>query len=194
MTINSQMKWDQRYRNRPLVEPMAAQVLSENLHLLPTVGSALDLASGLGGNARLLAIHGLETTAWDISAVAMELLDSACDKAGLTIHTQKRDIVENPPHRESFDVIVVARFLDRSVCPYLIAALKPQGVLFYQTFTVQNTGSGGPMNPDYLLRKNELIGLFSELTVLSFRDEGVQGNLHKGLRNESWIIARKEHS
>ncbi len=67
------VKWDTRYREAHRV-PETALVLSEFQHLLPTSGRALDLACGLGGNALLLAAHGLETHAWDISPVGVERL------------------------------------------------------------------------------------------------------------------------
>jgi tellurite methyltransferase len=35
----------------------------------------------------------------------------------------------------AFDVIVVSRFLDRTLSDAIIDALKPDGLLFYQTFT-----------------------------------------------------------
>ncbi|HEB99563.1 MAG TPA: SAM-dependent methyltransferase, partial [Thiotrichales bacterium] len=65
-------KWDARYRESATA--VATEVLVENRHLLPAVGEALDLACGLGGNALLLARHGLRTTAWDLSPVAIERL------------------------------------------------------------------------------------------------------------------------
>ncbi|MCB1754392.1 MAG: class I SAM-dependent methyltransferase [Gammaproteobacteria bacterium] len=186
-----QKKWDERYRKAPDVEPRATDVLLNNLHLLPAQGKALDLACGLGGNARLLAGQGLDTSAWDISPVALQALDTASEKHDLKIETRVCDVLESPPPAASFDVIVVARFLDRRLFPHLRAALKPGGVLFYQTFTLENTGKGGPANPDFLLRSNELLEQFRDLTVLSFRDEGRQGDLQAGLRNESWIIVKK---
>jgi 2-polyprenyl-3-methyl-5-hydroxy-6-metoxy-1,4-benzoquinol methylase len=40
------------------------------------------------------------------------------------------DTLEN----NGFDVIVISRFLDRTLCNAIMAALKPEGLLFYQTF------------------------------------------------------------
>jgi len=58
-------KWNARYRMADTTVADPAVVLSENLHLLPARGCALDLACGAGANALLLARHGLETHAWD---------------------------------------------------------------------------------------------------------------------------------
>ncbi len=192
MSSDEQKKWDQRYTNHPVVEPRAAEVLACNLHLLPSKGKALDLACGLGANAILLAKSGLQTSAWDISPVALKDLQNRSRKLKLRIETQTRDVVKEPPATSSFDLIVISRFLDRGLFPHLIDAVKAGGLLFYQTFTAENTGTGGPSNADFLLKKNELLHLFRGLTVVSFRDEGRIGSLQQGLRNESWIIVKKE--
>lgn len=191
MSIDVQKKWDDRYQKTSVVRPVAAEVLVNNLHLLPETGDALDLACGLGGNALLLAESGLSTSAWDISPVALQRLDAASLVSGNVIKTKACDVVALPPCANSFDVIVVCRFLDRSLFPVLIDALRPEGVLFYQTFTRQNISHGGPSNPSFLLEENELLTLLSGMKVLSFRDEGLQGDHALGLRNESSIVVKK---
>lgn len=191
MSIDVQNKWDARYQKTPLVSPVAAEVLVNNVHLLPESGDALDLACGLGGNALLLAKSGLRTSAWDISPVALKQLDANSLKSGCVIKTKVCDVVSLPPCANSFDVMVVSRFLDRSLFPALIDALRPDGVLFYQTFTRENVKNGGPSNPSFLLEENELLTLFAGMKVLSFRDEGRQGDHALGLRNESWIVVKK---
>ena len=65
-------KWNTKYLQQGPSQWPVAEVLLENKHLLPEQGSALDLACGYGANARLLAEHGLQTYAWDISNVAIE--------------------------------------------------------------------------------------------------------------------------
>ncbi len=191
MSNDAKRKWDDRYRKHPSVTPAPTQVLSENLHLLPKNGDALDLASGLGGNALLLAKTGLKTSAWDISSVALQQLKASSDEAGYSIETKACDVVEFPPEPNSFDVIVVSRFLERSLFPGLTCALRPGGILFYQTFTLENIGKSGPANPSFLLKTNELLVLLPHMMVLSFRDEGRQGDTSQGLRNESWIVVKK---
>lgn len=187
-----QKKWDDRYHNQNAVRPAAAEVLAQNVHLLPEKGDALDLACGLGGNALLLAESGLNTSAWDISPVALKQIDTMCLESGYSIDTRSCDVVALPPSADSFDVIVVSRYLERSFFPALIDALRPGGVLFYQTFTREKSASaGGPSNSAFLLKENELLRLLSGMKVLSFRDEGGQGNQALGLRNESWIVVKK---
>ncbi len=191
MDIAGQKKWDTRYTNAASDIPEAAAVLSLNQHLLPATGKALDLACGRGGNAMLLAKAGFVVSAWDFSIVALEQLSATASQAGLKIQTEVRDVLQLPPQSHEFDVITVSRYLERKLFPSLIDALRPDGVLFYQTFTQQKSGSGGPGNQNYLLEENELLDVFGHQNVLSFRDEGLQGNINKGLRNESWIVVKK---
>lgn len=195
MTGTEQHKWDERYGTPPSGSTPPCQVLQEFSHLLPRQGVALDLAAGRGGNAVLLSKSGLETVAWDISAVAMEQLRDTTHRQQLSITAVQRDVVAQPPAAESFDVIVVSRFLHRPLCKQLVAALRPEGLLYYQTFTKESVSSAsGPSNPDYLLGPNELLSLFSELEVIAYREERLLGNLQQGLRNEAYLVAQRTSS
>lgn len=167
MTYPDRQKWDQRYRESG-TEPRAATVLTDNLHLLPTSGTALDLACGLGGNALLLAEHGLTVEAWDISPVAIEKLNKLAK--GLAIKTKVVDVTPTALPENQFDVIVVSYFIDRRLTLAIIAALRPGGLLFYQTFNQHQCGRG-PGNPAYRLQENELLTLFAPLTIRYYREE-----------------------
>ena len=135
-SLSTQEKWDALYRDSE-TPPDVAQVLRENAHLLPASGKALDFACGLGTNALFLATQGLETHAWDISPVAVTLLTETAKVRGLTLHGDARDLAAQPPLPASFDVIVSCHFLERPLNPHLLAALRPRGLLFYQTFTLE---------------------------------------------------------
>ena len=123
-------KWDNIFSQADVKNISANEVLQQNAHLLPASGRVLDLACGLGGNALLLAQAGLETYAWDISAVALSRLQSAAHEADLSISTLARDVQANPPESDSFDVIVVGHFLYRPGFNALIDALRNNGLLF----------------------------------------------------------------
>ncbi len=185
-----QVKWDARYRDSDTV-PQPALVLSEFQHLLPTSGEALDLACGLGGNGLLLATRGLKTRAWDISPVVIDRLRQEAKSRGLDLKTEVRNVVACPPESASFDVIVVSRFLERKLMPALIQALKPAGLIYYQTFTTDRVRDVGPKNPEYRLADNELLALFASLRLIVYREEGLAGNLSKGLRGEAMLIAQQ---
>lgn len=184
-------KWDRIYRSGPDKPSIAAQILTENLHLLPKSGTALDAACGLGANAIVLARQGLETHAWDISEQALNLLSKSAAKENLNLITTQRDIVSQPPAADTFDVIVVSRFLDRSIISRLINALRRGGLIYYQTFIKDLRDVYGPGNPAYRLDDNELLQLFSTLHLVFYREEGTIGNLSAGFRNEAMLIAQK---
>jgi hypothetical protein len=88
-------------------------------------------------------------------------------------------------------VILVCRFLDRGLVPALISALRPQGLIFYQTFLREAVSPDGPRNPDYRLESNELLRLFAPLHVLAYHEEGLVGDLAQGRRNEAMLVAQK---
>ncbi len=189
--VTDAQKWDRIHSTPDSPPPAPAAVLFQNQHLLPPCGDALDLACGRGGNALLLAAHGLQTSAWDISSVALAALHRAASDAGYLITTDCRDVSAMPPSPASQDVIVVSHFLDRALAPHLIAALRPGGLLFYQTFVRAAVEAIGPSNPLYRLGPNELLQLFRPLRLLVYREEGTVGDIKQGWRNEALLVGQK---
>jgi len=188
-TVNSQ--WNQIYSQSGQAFYPSVQVLTENDFLLPASGTALDLACGLGANAIFLAELGLAVTAWDISFVAIDKLMAYAVRQGLNITARQEKITAESFTQCRFDVIVVSRFLDRTLSDAIIGALKPDGLLFYQTFTREKTNPKPPNNPDYLLTDNELLTLFSPLRVIFYRENALIGEQSRGLRNEAQFIGQK---
>lgn len=184
-------KWDRIYRQPQSSNPLPAEVLSENAHLLPATGTALDLACGLGGNALFLAQRGLCVSAIDISPVAIKSLSAQAKHLGLTIAGQALDAETEPLPRQAFDVIVVSRFLSRPLAASIQDSLKSGGLLFYQTYLRDKLNLQGPSNPDYLLAENELLSLFNGMRVLVYHEEGRVGNLSLGRRDEAYFVGQK---
>lgn len=184
-------KWNRIYLREEPGKQKPASVLTENAFLLPLEGSALDLASGFGANAIFLATHGLKVTALDISSVAIEKLNAFAGCHQLAIQAKQEAITVASLHPSSFDVIVIHRFLDRSLSDAIIDALKPSGLLFYQTFTRLKVNTEGPNNPVYLPDSNELLQLFSPLRTVFYRDNAGIGDIRQGLRNEAQFIGLK---
>jgi tellurite methyltransferase len=183
-------KWNRIYLTKSAV-PKAALVLEQNKHLLPVKGEALDLACGQGGNALLLAQAGLNVQAWDVSDVAIDQLKNLASTQGLAIDASVRDVVFTPPAANSFDVIVVSFFLDRALCAVLAAAIKPGGLIIYQTYCRNKVSEGGPRNPEYLLEDNELLFLFPNMKVRLYREEDCLGDVALGYRNQAYLVAEK---
>jgi SAM-dependent methyltransferase len=185
-----QTKWDTIYSNKQN-SPTASYVLTQNQHLLPKKGSALDLACGQGGNAVLLANAGLDVLAWDVSPVVIKQLHDFTALNNITINAQVRDVTILPPEANSLDVLVVSFFLDRELCKDILAALRPGGLLFYQTYCQQKVEKKGPSNPEFLLADNELLSLFSTMKVRVYREESLLGDHQQGWRNQALLVAEK---
>ena len=188
--MNDQTKWDRIYSQKTNALNDPAEVLVENAHLISANGRALDLACGMGQNSLWLARQGLVVDSWDVSEVALNKLRQACTP-DLTIHTKQVDITAASLARNTYDLIVVVRYLNRSLSQAIIKALRPDGLIFFQTFTLEKETTDGPSNPDYLLQPNELLSMFASLRVLIFKDEGLQGDYARGLRGEAYIVAKK---
>lgn len=192
MNNPDQHRWNERYQaTSNTQQPQAAKALLENCHLLPASGSSLDLACGLGGNAIVLAQRGLESHAWDISTVAINALDQYARQHAIILHTQVRDLLQQPPEPESFDVITVSRYLERELCPAIAQALRPGGLLYYQTYSQQRVSDRGPSDPTYRLAPNELLQLFSQLQPVVYREEDCLGDVEQGWRDEVMLVAQK---
>lgn len=182
-------KWDGRYAETSAGVAPPLEVLAENAHLLPHHGEALDLACGLGGSALFLARRGLSTRAWDISVVAIEALQRMA--GDLPLRAEVRDLSARPLPATAFDVICVGHFLDRDLCPEIAAALRPGGLLFYQTYSLERVDDSGPGSERFRLARNELLRLFPGLIVRFYRDEGVVGDTRRGLRNRAQLVAQR---
>ena len=183
-------RWDTRFAEATAPGTLP-EVLAENCHLLPTSGSALDIACGLGAGALFLAQRGLATSAWDGSAVALQKVNEFARQQGVAITTHQVDLENGSLPAGEFDLITVGHYLHRPLCKKIIERLRPGGLLFYQTWTRRKTSDEGPDNPDFLLESNELLRLFAPLTVVAFREEADWGDLSTGFRNRAYLVARK---
>lgn len=146
--------------------------LVDNRALLPREGDALDLASGSGRHAIWLAEHGFRTTAVDRDADAIARLADVAITRALPINPLVVDLENGEPFLMplSFDLIVVVHYLHRPLFPSLVSALRPGGVLVYETFTRAQAARGKPTNPAFLLESGELVTLVEPLSVLATRE------------------------
>lgn len=187
-------KWNEAYQDADIASALPVQVLEENAFLLPESGLALDLACGRGGNSLFLAHHEaskLEIDSIDLSPVVLDKLSAYAKQKQLPINCTTRDIEVEGLLVKHYDVIVVSYFLDRDLFPDIIDALKPAGLLFYQTWAQDKVDESGPNNPRFRLAPSELLTLSHSLIPILYRENGRVGDVTKGLRNEAMLIARK---
>jgi len=164
--------WEQIYAEKSVADATAAQVLKENTHLLPASGTALDYASGLAGNAQLLAQLGLEVTAWDYSRIAVEKINQYAAAHTLKLRAEVKDLEQDYALLSGqFDVVCVSCFLHRPSIKKLTDLLAPGGLLFYQTFSGPQRDSIGPSREAFRLRRGELLQTFSSMQLLFYRED-----------------------
>jgi tellurite methyltransferase len=152
--------------------------LVSNADLLPPRGSrALDIACGRGRHALLLASAGLRVHAVDRDPQKIDALAADAARLGLPVTAEAADLeAAGATLGESlYDLILVVHYLHRPLFPALRQALRPGGLLLYETFTVDQAGQGHPKNPEFLLEHGELETLVAPLEVLRRRDGLYEG-------------------
>lgn len=190
MSTSDADKWNSRYQQRSNPNP-PAEVLLDNRHLLSKSGKALELACGLGGNSLFLAELGYSVTAMDVSSVAIERLKELSSKPMFHVKPIAEDLEDWQAPFEEFDLVIVTSYYQESLFEQIKFCLKPGGLIFYQTFTQLKVGNEGPSNPKFLLAKGELLSQFSEYDLVNYCDNADIGDPQNGLRNQSYIVARK---
>lgn len=183
----SQADWDAKHSlaGREAAEAPAG-ILAELWPLLPP-GAALDLACGSGRNAIFLAEHGRPVTAVDWSQAALDLLEKRAQTLRLPVRRIQRieeaqqaragiDLVQTDLESAQLGVngyflILCVRYLQRSLFSQICRALRPGGMLLFETYTkAQLDFSGGPRNPAHLLDRGELRRAFPELQTVFYRE------------------------
>lgn len=141
--------------------------------LIP-VGEVLDLACGSGRHAKLLAGLGYRVTAVDRDHERLALVaGQKIETLALDLETGRKD--SWPFAAGRFAGIIVTNYLHRPLFSSILAALAPGGILIYETFAEGNAQFGKPSNPDFLLKRGELLDIAraaspTPLRILAYED------------------------
>jgi 2-polyprenyl-3-methyl-5-hydroxy-6-metoxy-1,4-benzoquinol methylase len=182
MSIRDRERWEEKYavcQRRSSIRP--DDWLVETLRAIETTSStpkspatALDIACGLGHNAIWLSQQGWSVDAVDISATGLELAKISAAESNEEPNWIEADLDQWQPRADSYDLVVVFRFLDRTSVPRIVrTGLRPGGWLVYETFSqteLQRTG-GHISNPLFTLAPGELAELFSDFDVFQYGEE-----------------------
>ena len=151
-------------------------------HLFQPGATALDLACGSGRHTRWLAARGLVVTALDRDADAVAPLRPLADVVVADIESgvpgQSSDSGESsawPLGDRQFDLVLVTNYLWRPLWPLVLGAVRPGGLLVYETFAEGNETVGRPARPAFLLRPGELLQVCRGWRVLGYEDGFLEG-------------------
>lgn len=187
MAYQDRVRWDKRYRDArraDFLEPRS--FLVENAGYLPKNGLALDVAMGMGGNAGFLLSRGLRVVGLDLSAVAVR--QAKARLPGLQAVLVDLDRFGLPPG--CVDVICNFYYLNRDLWPEYRQALRPGGLLIFETLTADMVTDTPDIEPAYLLRPQELIQAFADWQVITYR-EGWIPSQHGTRKAVASLLARK---
>ena len=162
-------RWDARYldNSRPWLPRQPRQLLVDYAHLLPETGLALDAACGVGANGHFLALRGLRVIALDISLVALRMAVQWGRAHACQLEAAVYDLSAPwlPPER--FDVILNFHFLERACIPVFRKALKPGGLIYFETFMSLDKDLEYPAR---YLEPGELRTIFQDYQILHYAE------------------------
>jgi SAM-dependent methyltransferase len=128
-------------------------------------GRVLDVACGHGRHLRYLSSLGFSVVGVDRDEEALRALGEI---GGVEVRVSDIESGSWPFAPGEFDGVVVTNYLHRQLFPDLVGALRPGGVLIYETFALGNERYGRPSNPAFLLRPDELLHSLKLLAVVAF--------------------------
>ena len=149
-------------------QDIASPWMQQHAALISPGTSMLDVACGHGRHARFFAGRGVSVTAVDRDSGA---LAGVASLSGVTTECRDLEADSWPYAPSSFAAVIVSNYLWRPTFAALLATIRPNGVLLYETFMDGNECYGKPSRPDFLLRSNELLALTrEEFRVVAFAE------------------------
>jgi len=181
----NQQEWEEHYLKTECSELQPPDtLLTENQKLL-TGGTALDIAMGGGRNALFLAECGYQVTGIDRAESAVQLATTTAKKRGLNLDAITADMLDVDLGVEKFDLIANFYFLERDLIPRIKQALKPGGLVFFETFTSYGIPRDDPRYRKFLIDPNELLTMFSDFFIMYYYERV------KGSKAVASMIAKK---
>jgi SAM-dependent methyltransferase len=184
-------RWNARYQAKQdyYLARRPHELLCEHEELLPKTGRVLDLAAGVSPTGLFLAKRGLQVIAFDISSLALRLLQQRFKDEGLRLDCALIDLTDPWLPVAHFDVILDFYFLSHSLLDRCRSALKPGGLLFCELLLWDN--NPGSRRSNYL-ESGELQAKFSDWPTI-YSNEGKKSGhgSQRGPRPIVQLVTRK---
>jgi tellurite methyltransferase len=166
-------RWNEKYAAKGVPTQLAPDAwLVKQIADFPA-GRGLELACGVGHNAIWLAQQGWQVDAVDVSPVGLLLAQELAKENHASVNWIAADLDQFSPEIDTYDLVLVFRFLDRTRLPGIIQqALKPGGRLLYETFTTAHLArpDSHMKNPAFALAAGELPSLFPACETCEFEE------------------------
>ncbi len=184
-------RWNHRYTQGGdgWLNGRPRRLLLDFVRLLPASGLALDAAAGVALHGLFLAERGLHVIALDISEVGLRLARQRARVKEVWLETAVLDLSSPWLPANTFDVIVNFSFLERATFPVFRRALKPGGLIFFETFLKTDPNVD---YPDHYLNPGELRRAFSEFEIIHHAVTEVTGECSARQKITEQLIAQKQ--
>jgi len=170
MSEDERRAWDDRYGSGEYQpRPAPGPFLEAWIDRFPA-GRALDVACGAGRHALRLAEAGYQVDAIDVSAVAIEMGREEAERRRLEVNWVVADLDDFPLAADTYDVIIVIRYVNPRLWPRLLDALAPDGWLLVEHHLRTTADVDGPGSPEFRLDPQELIEAFGSLRILFYEE------------------------
>jgi len=167
-------------------------------------GKILDLGSGEGRHALLLAEKGFDVHAVDISEDSIKKLRKEAESRGLSIKAEVADLTKIKLD-DFYDMVIcsyINHHLSTNESMYMIDEIKTHtnkdGLNVIAAITKNNDFSGEEMLTDrYFPETQELNNLYKDWKVIEYREEEPKTKIKKGKTEDTYdlaafIIAQKQ--
>jgi hypothetical protein len=142
----------------------------------------------MANSGLFMAERGLRVIAMDISEVGLHLAVRRAQARSISLRGVVYDLsyLWLPP--SCFDVSVNMYFLERSTFPVYRRALKPGGLLFFESFLKTDEGS---TTPAHYLEPGELRRTFQDFEIMHLAEVQVTGDDEDTGKVTEQLVARK---
>lgn len=185
MALKDKEKWDRKHLEAPTTtEPVK---LLRDYARLAMGRVALDIACGMGRNAKYLASLGFSVDALDISSTAIDSLQDIKNINAIEVDLDSYQLAHN-----HYDLIVCSYFLDRSLFPQIEDALKEGGILLYETYIYHPENESHQHNKKFLLEEGELEITFDDRYELLHIREWWDSDMNDKKIMKGSMVAKKK--
>ena len=170
MSLKDKEKWNRKYSTSEHItgkEP--SSWLKDNAYFLNSYGKALDIAGGEGRNSVFVASRGYETTCLDFSENGLKKALALAKEKKTTIMTEVTDLDDCSFRKNKYDLVLCFNFLDRKLFQEIKKTLKPDGMIFYETFN-RDYLKYSSFKKEWVLDHNELLKEFGDLRILKYQE------------------------